>query len=47
MDGFITDLLNLPNVKVPNYANKPDAVYIQVERTQTKIPCTVPSLWQA
>ena len=41
MDDFITDLLNLPNVNVLNIVNKPDAVYIQVESTETNIPCRV------
>lgn len=39
MDNFVTDLLNLPNTNVLSYEIKKETVYIQIESTESKIPC--------
>jgi len=40
MDDFITKLLDLPHTRVLSYKITDEAVYIYLESTETKIPCS-------
>jgi len=41
MNDFITQALNLPDIKVTNYKITDDAIYITIESTDLKVPCRV------